>query len=99
MRQYSPMLRDELGLTPPTSNELASTIAAEVRLLPLEALRTIRAEDLIGLQRRLDELVAFEHFMDFATQVLESSGPCPPLSRAQVAYQLYTVFVYLWDAC
>jgi hypothetical protein len=99
MRQYSPMLRDELGLTPPASNELASTIAAEVRSLPPDALRSIRDDDTVGLQRRLDELVSFERFMDLATQILASSGPCPPLARAQVSYQLYTVFVYLGDAC
>ena len=99
MRQYSPMLRDELGLTPPASNELASTIAAEVRSLPSAALRSIRDGDLVGLHRRLEELVAFERFMDFATQIQASSGVCPPLTRAQVVYQLYTVFVYLGDAC
>jgi hypothetical protein len=99
MRQYSPMLRDDLALTPPASNCLASTIASEVQALPQDVLRSIRDEDVIGLQRRIDELVAFERFMDFASQIQATSGSVPPLTRAQVTCQLYTVFVYLGDAC
>ena len=99
MRQYSPRLRDDLGLTPPASNFLASTIASEVRALPPDVLRSVRDEDVIGLQRRIDELVAFERFMDFASQLQTSSGSLAPLTRAQVTCQLYTVFVYLGDAC
>jgi hypothetical protein len=99
MRRYSPRLRDDLGLTPPPSNCLASTIASEVQALPKEVLRAIRDEDVVGLQRRIDELVAFEGFMDFASQVQARSGSVPPLTRAQVTCQLYTVFVYLGEAC
>ncbi len=99
MRQYSPRLRDDLGLTPSVSNSLASTIALEVQALPGDVLRSIRDEDVIGLQRRIDELVAFERFMDFASQVQATSGSIAPLTRAQVTCQLYTVFVYLGDAC
>lgn len=99
MRQFSPRLRDDVGLTPPTSNCLASTIASEVQALPHEVLRSIRDEDVVGLQRRIDELVAFERFMDFAIQVQKTSGTLAPLTRAQVVCQLYTVFVYLGDAC
>jgi hypothetical protein len=99
MRRYSPRLRDDLGLTPPANNCLASTIASEVQALPQDVLRAIRDEDVVGLQRRIDELVAFERFMDFAAQVQASSGTVPPLTRAQVTCQLYTVFVYLGGAC
>lgn len=99
MRQFSPRLRDDLGLTPPASNCLATTIASEVKALPRDLLRSIRDEDVIGLNHRIDELVDFEHFMVFASQVQETSGSVPPLTRAQVTCQLYTVFVYLGDAC
>ncbi len=99
MRQFSPRLRDDLGLTPPTSNFLASTIAAEIRRLPSEVLRSIRDEDEIGLQRRIDELVAFESFMTFANEVQITHKNFAPLTRAQVLCQLYTVFVYLGEAC
>jgi hypothetical protein len=99
MQGYSPMLRDELGLTPPASNCLASTIASEVLALPRDILLSIRDEDMVGLQRRVEELVAFEHFMTFASQIQTTSGNYPPLTRAQVVSQLYIVFVYLGDAC
>jgi len=99
MRQFSPRLRDDLGLTPPASNCLAFTIASEVQILPHETLRHIQVDDVVGLKRRLDELVAFERFMDFASQVQATPGRLAPLTRAQVTCQLYTVFVYLGDAC
>jgi hypothetical protein len=91
MRQYSPRLRDDLGLTPPASNSLASTIASEVQALPREVLRGIRDEDVVGLQWRIDELVAFDGFMNFASQAQATSGSFAPLTRAQVVCQLYTV--------
>lgn len=99
MQKYSPRLRDDLGLTPPASNHLATTIASEVLTLPHDALCAIRDQDCVGLQRRIDELVAFEGFMDLATKIQSTSGSYGPLTRAQVAYQLYTVFVYLGDSC
>jgi hypothetical protein len=99
MRRYSTRLRDDLGLTPPASNCLASTIASEVQALPHDILRAIRDEDVVGLQRRIDELVAFESFMDFASRMQAESGNVPPLTRAQVTCQLYTVFVYLGEGC
>jgi len=37
--------------------------------------------------------------MDFATKIQSTSGTHAVLTRAQVVYQLYTVFVYLGDAC
>jgi hypothetical protein len=99
MRQFSPRLREDLGLTPPTSNSLASAIATEIKALPGGVLRAIRDEDVVGLGRRLDELAAFEGFMDFAYQAQRTTGRCAPLTRAQVICQLYVVFVYLGDAC
>lgn len=95
MRRYSPRLLDDLGLTPPASNSLASILASEVQALPREVLLSIRDEDVVGLQRRIDELVAFEAFMEFASRAQKSSGRFAPLTRAQVVCQLYTVFVYL----
>jgi hypothetical protein len=82
MRQFSPRLREDLALTPPTSNCVASTITAEVKALPADVLRAIRDEDVVGLQRRMEELVAFERFMDFAHQEQATSGVFAPLTRA-----------------
>lgn len=99
MRNYSPRLRDDLKLPPIASSQLATTIAAEVKSLPSDVLRGIRDDDPIGLQRRIDELVAFEHFMDISNQVRTMIGNVAPMTRAQVICQLYTVFVYLGESC
>jgi len=99
MRQYSPRLCEDLGVTPQTSNCLASSIATEVKSLPAEVLCAIRDEDIVGLERRLDELVAFELFMNYAHDWQAKSGRFAPLTRAQVVCQLYVAFVYLGDAC
>lgn len=99
MRQFSPLLHSELKLSASITDSLASTIASEVQALPPELLESIRKDDAIGLNRRLGELVAFERFMDFAAKVKESSGNNAALTRAQVTCQLYTVFVYLGEAC
>jgi hypothetical protein len=94
MRQFSPRLREEFDLAPQASNRLASTLAFEVSVLPPEVLGGIRDNDMVGLQRRIEELTAFEQFMSLTT-----SDRFPPLTRAQVVCQLYISFVYLGDAC
>ena len=53
MRQFSPRLREDLGLNPEASNSLASTIASEVLTLPREVLRDIRDGDVVGLHQHL----------------------------------------------
>jgi len=78
---------------------LASTIAAEVRALPADVLQAINDEDSVGLSYRIAELLAFEGFMSYAGQIQAAAGNLAPLTRAQVTCQLYTVFVYLGDAC
>jgi len=62
--------------------------ASEVLALPHEVLLDIRDADLVGLRRRIDELTAFEGFMDFAGQVQATSGNLAPLTRAQVVCPL-----------
>lgn len=95
MRGFSPFLRDEFGITPPESNCLASTIAAEIRGLSAEVRRTLLSETTVQPKDRLDELVAFQSFMDLANAVSNHPG----VTRAQVITQNYVCFVYLGDAC
>ncbi len=99
MRQYTSKLRDGLQIEAPFSDSLASAIASDVGRLSLEALRGIVSDDLVGLNRRTDELGAFEQFMDFGASLQTRKGASAPLTRAQVVAQLYIVFVYLGDAC
>ena len=98
MRQYAPKLRDDLRIEAPLTDALASTIASEVGALPSDLLRRIASDDLVGLSHRIDELTAFEQFMDFGA-LFQAGAAWGPLTRAQVVSQLYIVFVYLGDAC
>jgi hypothetical protein len=95
MRHWSARLRDDLKIVPPESDSLASTIALEVQGLPFEAKERVREASLIPLEARLDELEAFQKWMD----LIQRSKPHPAVVRAQVITQLYLCFVYLGEAC
>ena len=97
MRRYSPYLKDELRITPSESNALATTIAQEIHALPKDAIQAFLSDSYIQPNDRLDELVAFQSFMDFANANASSKNPW--LTRAQVITQNYIAFVYLGDAC
>lgn len=95
MRQWSPRLRDDLRVLPPESNRLASTIATEVAALPLDAKQRVKDASLIPLAARLEELQAFQGWMD----LVHESAPQPVVVRAQVITQNYICFVYLGESC
>jgi hypothetical protein len=95
MRQWSSRLRDDLKIGPPQSNQLASTIAREVASLPEGAKRRVKDASQIPLDIRVEELVAFQGWMD----LLRASEIPPVVVRAQVVYQNYICFVYLRESC
>jgi hypothetical protein len=95
MKSYSPFLRDQLRISPPDSNAVATTIAQEIRSLPKEVIQPLLSGDTVLLSDRLDELAAFQSFMDIA----QANPGHPGLVRAQVITQNYIAFVYLGDAC
>src|SRR5258708_11360725 len=95
MQQWSTRLRDDLTIGPPESNRLATTIAKEVAALPDEVKQRVRDASQITLPIRIEELVAFQGWMD----LIQASEPHPVIVRAQVVYQNYTCFVYLGDSC
>ena len=93
MAAWAPRLRDDLGVSVEASAALATTIARETRALP-EAARRTAAGGPVSLRHRLDELVAFQAFMDATGR----NAP-PPAVRAQVVLQNYVCFVYLGESC
>jgi hypothetical protein len=95
MRQYSPRLRDDLRIEVDASNYPATTVANECAALPIEALTEIRAQDVVGLYARLEELTAFQSFMDLAHSIPSH----PSVVGAQVITQNYVCFVYLGESC
>ena len=93
--KYSSLLVSEVGLDPAIADRLATTVAAELRFLPIEAKAEILASSPVDIAARLDELVAFQSFME----QVQSTKPHPAFVRAQVLYQNYVCFVYLGEAC
>jgi hypothetical protein len=84
----------ELKLDLMQANKLGSTIESEIHSLPLENKRALMELSFVTPQNRLDELVAFQRWMDYAHKV----RGIPHVRRAQVITQNYICFVYLGDA-
>jgi len=95
MQPWAPRLRDDLGISIDASNALATSIAEDVCALPQDVRAAVLSSTPISLGQRLDELRAFQAFMDMASGIPDK----PHLRRAQVIVQNYMCFVYLGDAC
>ncbi len=94
MAAYMPELQGELKLPAEVCRKLATTIAAEVRFLPVHAKTQIKLASPVSTNTRVEELQAFQGWMDFAKK---ANGPY--ITRAQVITQNYICFVYLSEAC
>ncbi|MBM4035114.1 MAG: hypothetical protein FJ291_25505 [Planctomycetes bacterium] len=95
MHRWAPLLRDDVGVPIEASNALATATDADVRILPREVRDAVVASTPVALRHRLDELRAYEAFME-TTRSLEKR---PDVTRARVIVQSYICFVYLKDAC
>lgn len=95
MAVWSERLVSELKITEANGRRLATTIAADVRFLPPEAKAEIRSSSPVPLSERLQELQAFQGWMDLARNHASS----PFVVRAQVITQNYICFVYLPESC
>jgi hypothetical protein len=96
MKQWSSRLHDDLRLLPPVSLQLATTISREVSVLSVEAKQRVRTASCIALESRIEELKAFQGWMDL---VAASGQMHPVVIRAQVITQNYICFVCLGEAC
>lgn len=83
MQQWSTRLRDDLKIGPPESNQLATTITKEVAAIPPEVKQRVKDASQIPLPIRIEELVAFQGWMD----LIQANEPQPVVVRAQVVYQ------------
>lgn len=95
MQQWSTRLRDDLRITPADSSRLASAIASEVKSLSDDTRRRVKEASVIPLETRIEELKAFQAWMD----LIHVATPHPVVVRAQVITQNYICFVYLGEAC
>lgn len=97
MEQCRSYLVNKLKIPEEKTGKIASVIAAEIQKIPIEERKKI-ADDLfmhVSIDDRLDELKAFQGWMDIA----HSFPRNPFITRAQVIAQNYICFVYLGEAC
>jgi hypothetical protein len=92
---FSGKLRKAVGLKEGETAKVATLIAAEARFLEPSQRAAIFAASPAPLRNRLEELTAFQAFMDMASRIRGN----PPLTRAQMIVQNYVCFVYLSEAC
>src|SRR5260221_317535 len=95
MTVWSDRLISEIKITDTDSRKLATKIASDVRFLPSDVKREIAAASPVALRDRLQELRAFQGWMDMAT----NSKVSPVVVRAQVITQNYICFIYLPESC
>jgi hypothetical protein len=95
MSVWSSRLVSEVKVSDEDSRKLATKIASDIRFLPPDAKAEIAAASPVRLTDRLQELEAFQGWMDIARQ----SKASPFVVRAQVITQNYICFVYLPESC
>ena len=95
MGAWSGRLISEVGISETDSRKLATKIASDVRFLSLNAKAEIAEASPIALRDRLEELRAFQGWMD----TVANSQTSPFMVRAQVLTQNYICFVYLPESC
>jgi len=93
--KFAPRLQKEVGLGAGECAKVASLVAADVRFLSPEAKAEIVKASPVPLAARVEELLAFQKWMELASSVQGH----PEVVRAQVIVQNYVCFVYLKDAC
>uniref|UniRef100_Q3AR36 pEK499-p136 HEPN domain-containing protein n=1 Tax=Chlorobium chlorochromatii (strain CaD3) TaxID=340177 RepID=Q3AR36_CHLCH len=96
MQQFSSLFITEVKIPKEKTNKIASIIADDINKIPAKGKKEIvnSISNPIPIQDRLNELTAFQGWMDIAHDFKN-----PYISRAQVIVQNYICFVYLGEAC
>jgi hypothetical protein len=89
LKRYSARLVEAVGLDSHEASRLATLVAAEIRFLEPSARTQIVAASPVPLRDRLDELRAFQSWMDLVSRIRGN----PEVSRAQLVVQNYVCFV------
>ncbi len=95
MAVWSDKLVSQIKISEDDSRKLATKIASDVRFLPRDVKAEIAAASPVALHDRLQELRAFQAWMD----MVANSSVSPFVVRAQVITQNYICFVYLPESC
>ncbi|MFA5811956.1 MAG: hypothetical protein WC956_06470 [bacterium] len=97
MRPYASDLLNKLKINRGESNRLATTIANQVRSLSFDEKLTIQVSSPVNLKKRIEELIAFQKWMEIVNSSELAHNPA--IVRAQVIVQNYICFVYLNENC
>lgn len=92
--QAASTLSEAPNLSAETWSKLATTIHDEIAALDELTIRQLRADVLIPPERYLEELDAFQRWMEIA----HANRSNPVIVRAQVMTELYVAFVWLRDS-
>ena len=90
MRTWASRITDDLAIDVADAVHLATTISREVAAVGDTTRDAMRAVSPVAVERRIEELRAFQTWMDIA-----HARPHPAVVRAQVLTQNYICFVYL----
>jgi hypothetical protein len=94
MKRFSAILRDDLKIEHNDSNNLATAIIRDVSQIQADDRNRILASQIFDIRYRIDELVAFQQWMDLSKEFENN----PAVARARVITQNYLCFVYLGEA-
>jgi hypothetical protein len=94
MRQWGPRLRDDLGISPPESQFLATTLFSELCQIPNLGERP--GDETIAFADRFNELACFMNYLGER----QAEGDIGLLeNRAHLVQSNYICFVYLGESC
>jgi hypothetical protein len=96
MAAWSARLVADVRISDGDSHKVGTKVASEIRFLPASAKAEIVATSPVNLRDRLQELQAFQGWMDI---IATSANVSPFVVRAQVITQNYICFVYLPESC
>jgi len=94
MSQWGSKLSNIVKIPSQFHKHLGTVIASEITVLAQESKERIITTSPVSIDNRLDELVAFQGWMDFSNQNIGN----PYIIRAQVITEIYVCFVYLGES-
>jgi hypothetical protein len=92
--QFARLASETPALTDGSWSQLATTVHREVASLSEASTNQLRRSVQIPPERYLEELTAFQRWMDFA----HANATNPAIVRAQVMTELYVSFLWLQDS-
>lgn len=97
MAHYKKELKEDVKLEERDSSRLATTVSSEVRFLSKEQKKILIESSPVALKNRIEELKAFQRFMDRTSEL--ELDKYPEITRSKVIYQSYICFLYLPESC